>query len=757
MVLGAALLCGGLHAWQELWLCDDAFISFRYARQFVDGFGLVFNHGERVEGYTNFLWVLQIALGIKLGLAPEPVSVALGGFCSLALAALLMRVMIRSPLAQSWLPAAWALLLLALNRSFAVWTSSGLETRQFTLLCSLGLVLAASAVRRFRAVNSEAAPWWKRAECELGASLALALAEGTRPEGALVFACVVAGYTLLGPLPRWLAAKRHASTGTHATREAWLRLGAIVVPFLLLVAAHYLFRRGYYGDWLPNTYYAKHVRPWPESGDHFIKAAFIEHGVYLLLPLAVLGAFARLRRGDALYVLAFAVLVPHLLYVRRIGGDHFEYRPLDLHWPWLTVAAVDGLLALYHHPRLTRWRLSARKSALHAGQLLGAFGYLGLAEYSTLVQRAYEHEVSALTTRANTYKLRAQLTPKSTFELGWLLPAKLLRDYNVASAYCVEHQSCTRQEEHKAYWRLLEKEYGRYRTLTADEATILPKDATWAREAVGIAPYMFPGVTVIDRYGLTDRTIARTTVDTPNEQRTMAHDRKPPPGYLDARGINLELGPAAETQGQALRYAYWAVRAREDLWIPFLAYRGEWVASRFLDKPLFSRFAYDTEQVAKNLGWVDGSYSRAFQFLGRFDHAAQDGWTELATSAAATPVLGDTETSGYVGAGYLSTAHVEPHEVMHFVSPPFIARGHLVFLLAGGGSPSSELRLVVEGGIVKTWSGHGASAFELHSEALSPFEGKSARLELRDSGDASIALDHVLLVEAATAHAAHEN
>jgi hypothetical protein len=34
---------------------EDAYISFRYARNFVQGHGLVFNPGERVEGYTNFL------------------------------------------------------------------------------------------------------------------------------------------------------------------------------------------------------------------------------------------------------------------------------------------------------------------------------------------------------------------------------------------------------------------------------------------------------------------------------------------------------------------------------------------------------------------------------------------------------------------------------------------------------------------------------------------------------------------------------
>src|SRR4051812_8768436 len=41
---------------------DDAYISFRYARNFAHGDGLVYNLGERVEGYTNFLWTVILGL-----------------------------------------------------------------------------------------------------------------------------------------------------------------------------------------------------------------------------------------------------------------------------------------------------------------------------------------------------------------------------------------------------------------------------------------------------------------------------------------------------------------------------------------------------------------------------------------------------------------------------------------------------------------------------------------------------------------------
>ncbi len=56
---------------QEFWI-DDSFISFRYARNLVAGHGLVFNPGDPVEGYTNFLWTVVTSLGLALGLEALP-------------------------------------------------------------------------------------------------------------------------------------------------------------------------------------------------------------------------------------------------------------------------------------------------------------------------------------------------------------------------------------------------------------------------------------------------------------------------------------------------------------------------------------------------------------------------------------------------------------------------------------------------------------------------------------------------------------
>src|SRR5260221_672665 len=76
LALAAILIVAALHAWQRAFLIDDAFISFRYARHLLEGYGLVYNAGERVEGYTNFLWTLIIAGAMRLGVAP---GIAAGG------------------------------------------------------------------------------------------------------------------------------------------------------------------------------------------------------------------------------------------------------------------------------------------------------------------------------------------------------------------------------------------------------------------------------------------------------------------------------------------------------------------------------------------------------------------------------------------------------------------------------------------------------------------------------------------------------
>src|SRR3989442_4318999 len=75
-LLTAVLFC--YNVGHHFFLGDDCFISFRYARHLAAGQGLVWNPGERVEGYTNFLWVILMAGAPRLGGTPPGVSKFVG-------------------------------------------------------------------------------------------------------------------------------------------------------------------------------------------------------------------------------------------------------------------------------------------------------------------------------------------------------------------------------------------------------------------------------------------------------------------------------------------------------------------------------------------------------------------------------------------------------------------------------------------------------------------------------------------------------
>lgn len=67
-MLFCILIFCGLYSFTQRYITDDGFISFRYAQNLANGHGLVYNIGERVEGYTNFLWVLLMSVSFPLNL-----------------------------------------------------------------------------------------------------------------------------------------------------------------------------------------------------------------------------------------------------------------------------------------------------------------------------------------------------------------------------------------------------------------------------------------------------------------------------------------------------------------------------------------------------------------------------------------------------------------------------------------------------------------------------------------------------------------
>ena len=581
-----SLLWLALLAWltSVAWfLTDDAFISFRYVRNLLEGHGLVFNPGEYVEGYTNFLWILELAALWGLwGLRPEQAAPWLSVVYTGGTLAALWWWLARSPSRHDRGLLAWlALGLLGSSATFAVWAAGGgLETRQFTCFIVVAVVcLAVHGSNRWGL---------------LAASLSLAAAALTRPEGLMLAACCFG----------WFAAQRIASAPRTAELAApgmdgsiarvlaavvrrldWRELTYLVAPFAILVTAHFLFRYGYYGEWLPNTYYAKHVRPWYESGFRYLWAAALETGLYLLLPLTWVALRERWRRDrDGTYALVLLCIGAHLYYLLRIGGDHFEYRPLDFYWPLLALPAAEGIAHLgtriaasLRRVRWLPWRVGPRVWAVAL--------FVPVLFYSSALQGTLLYEGAKI----NWYSPRMHIE-LDTSNARWLLAAPgmpmLVAISNDLRRQSVRQFVGSRFVEHRGFAALQIEEYQPYEQL---ERGAIPDDAVVARWAVGIQPYYLPEVTVIDQFGLTDATVARNPVTKPNHERLMAHDRHPPPGYLEARGVNFFIHPAASNVEEALHRAKYAVQVGPDLWMPFEANDHEWVIARFAGRDLCQR------------------------------------------------------------------------------------------------------------------------------------------------------------------------
>ena len=541
-------------------LCDDAFISFRYVRNLLAGHGLVFNPGEYVEGYSNFLWVLELAaVWGALGVPPEQAAPWLSVACTAATIAALLWWVARLPHLQHRGMTAWmALGLLCSSATFAVWTSGGgLETRQFTLF----IVLAVVCLSLYRDSRRGL----------LAASLSLAAAALTRPEGPLLAALCFG----------WFAVQRMADTGRR--NPDWRRLLYLAAPFVILVGAHFLWRYSYYGEWLPNTYYAKHVRPWYESGFRYLWAAALETGLYLLIPLSFAVLRERLREcRDGTYALALLLVGVHMAYVLRVGGDHFEYRPLDFYWPLLALPAAAGIVHLGSRIA-ARLRPLRRQPRLPAPSACALVLFLPVLFYANAFQGALLFAAAKI----DEYILRTHVELDDA-TAGRLMAAPgmpmLTAIAGDLSRSLIRQSVAMRFVEHREFANQRLRTWQPYENM---DRGVIPGDALWSNTTIGISSYYAAGVKVVDKFGLTDAVVARNPVGRrPNRERHIAHDRWPPPGYLEERGVNIVIHAAESSADRALSRAEYALKVGPDLWMPFDSPDRQWVFDRFAGRDL---------------------------------------------------------------------------------------------------------------------------------------------------------------------------
>jgi hypothetical protein len=290
-VIALVLMIG--HALIFRFVIDDAFISFRFAQNLNDGHGLVFNPGEMVEGYSNLLWVLLTAFGMKLGVPALLWARIMGGTAMVGILALtpgIVRILAPRSTEFSAAPGRAAQLLLAFTGATACWMLAGLETPLFALWMVLAWRLALTR-------NS------------LGVGIVGVLLILTRPEGPAVAVIFLV----------WSLAKGRDETFFHNIKRG---LGWTIL--ILGAAVFFIWRHDVYGWWLPNTYYAKtgDLGGQIKTGLPYMFSFVLNYGLTLGIVggAAVLGGgLASIKPRDTIFGVGLTVF--WLTYTAVIGGD----------------------------------------------------------------------------------------------------------------------------------------------------------------------------------------------------------------------------------------------------------------------------------------------------------------------------------------------------------------------------------------------------------------------------------------------------
>ncbi len=339
----------GLYAFHAIgigYVVDDAYISFRYAQNLANGEGLVYNIGQRVEGYTNFLWVVLIA-GLskcKSGIDPLVAAQVVSLLCGGATMVLLVRTSKALHPNKPWCSLI-APLLLAANTTYCAWSTSGLETTAFSFLTTLAVLLCANEFRHSRGT-------WL-------AVLAVICVALLRADGFVVFAILT--------VVRAVEHRRRKESIFNRYMVGWLAC------FVLVVGAHFAWRWSYYGYIFPNTFYAK-VGSGTEQfirGFRYVKSYLEGYGGALIVPLVLVP----LIRPSAEVAIRFASLfmLGWLAYVVAVGGDGLAFhRFLVPILPLICLLVQEGIVEILRWGEAAAnwvppWRLQAGAFALAVG------------------------------------------------------------------------------------------------------------------------------------------------------------------------------------------------------------------------------------------------------------------------------------------------------------------------------------------------------------------------------------------------------
>lgn len=303
-------------------LFDDAMISMRYARNLMEGHGLIWNPGgEAVEGYTNFFWVLVMAAVHVLPISTAKISLFIQ-IISLFLLIINLVFVRRLALLVSngnTMAAIATVVFTAFYFPLNNWALQGME---------VGILATITTAVVFLILKAGEQP------IPQSALMLMAIAILTRTETVALFGLIALYHTL------FLRSNRKVDW------RVWLTLAGVL-------AVHTMFRYLYYDDLLPNTYYLKlgsvplSVRL--QRGLSSLLQFLMDGGLAAVaLPFILFFTAKQNHRIVAFLLLAFVFQCAYSVYV---GGDAWEAysganRYIAVVMPLLFVLAAWSLSSL---------------------------------------------------------------------------------------------------------------------------------------------------------------------------------------------------------------------------------------------------------------------------------------------------------------------------------------------------------------------------------------------------------------------------
>ena len=356
---------------QSFFVQDDAFITFRYVRNFLNGNGLVFNKGEYVEGYTSFLWVMILAItslfkfniqntaqyiSLFFGLATLPLTYLLS--CRFNFDTVTNKQKI-SAITFNLIP----VFLLSVTGAFSYWSVSGMETSLFVFLVLLGIY--------FNIENSS------NDKINLKFVSTFMLASLTRPEGFFFFALIL--------LYTFITSRQYSVKRNNTLKELYIFL----IPYTLYLSLRLI----YYGYPFPNTFYAKAGF----TDFYFLRgiayftdftAAYLLYGVMLLLPFILLRVQKVRGRISLLMIIIYIYIVSMII----IGGD-----VLPMHRFFLPILPLIYILfgksLEYFYTSYNKNNLIKKNILLFIVVFIAATGFINLKNEETKLNLMYRTEI----------------------------------------------------------------------------------------------------------------------------------------------------------------------------------------------------------------------------------------------------------------------------------------------------------------------------------------------------------------------------